>query len=817
MLSGQRFGHIRVNDHLGEGGMGTVYAGFDETLRRRVAVKVLQADQRLDPEARVRLIREARSLSQLDHPNICRIYDYIEGDDVDLLVLEYIEGKTLRDAVEAGLSPAVKLQVSTAVADVLMAAHRAGIIHRDLKPENVMLTPAGQVKVLDFGLAAWLTDRTARDTPPRMRLAGTHDDELDRSGSIHLRTMAGMALGTPLYMSPEQARGEQLTPASDMYSFGLLLQTLFTGSDPYPAYMGARDVMLMASRGESLPVTGVDRDVAALIHHLKSFAPTDRPTAAEAMRRLAQIVDKPKRRIRQAVAAVLVAVFLAGIGKYTLDLRRERAAALASERRAVVAQKEAATRRAQAEDLITFMLGDLRKKLEPMGKLDLLDDVGERALSYSGSLQPSLMTAAELARSAKALNQLGDVRIAQGRLPDAAAMFARARALAHAAVAKDASNQEAQLALMAAYFGHGDTARRRGDLTESLQHNEFYLATARRLSAAWPRNEDYRLETAYAHASVGTLLMSEARYAEARTHFEETMRIQSARVARDPMNLEWQADLANTINKVGVNLMRTGDLSGARKQFEAQKQIGQKLVAIAPDHAPWKQRLALSHAFLGSALMRTGALAEAEREYEAELRIERSLAEIDPENTGWQRNLAVTTSWVAALRGRRGLTADADAAFRDAEGKLAEVIRRDPARVSHQNDLAALRARWALSYLQRGDLGRARAVWQRAWTLLGERTRTDAASRSSTLEVMLTGIAVARTAGDRQILDELQTRADALLAQAPLVSSSDPEVLAWRARLLVTTGRAEEAEPLMSRLSSIGYRHPDYQWTVSAR
>ncbi|HEX8410924.1 MAG TPA: protein kinase [Thermoanaerobaculia bacterium] len=816
MLSGQRFGHIRVNHHLGEGGMGTVYAGFDETLRRRVAVKVLQSDQRLDPEARVRLIREARSLSQLDHPNICRIYDYIEGDDADLLILEYIEGKTLRDAIEAGLSPAEKLHVSTALANVLVAAHRAGIIHRDLKPENVMLTPEGQVKVLDFGLAAWLEDRTARESP-RMRLAVPHEEELDRSGSIHLRTMAGMALGTPLYMSPEQARGEQLTAASDIYSFGLLLQTLFTGSDPYPAYMGARDVMLMASRGESLPVTGVDRDVAALINSLKSLAPTDRPTAAEATRRLALIVDKPKRLIRRAVAAVLLAVFLSGIGKYTFDLRRERAAALAAEHRAVVAQREAATRRAQAEDLITFMLGDLRKKLEPIGKLDLLDDVGERALTYSGSLQPSLMTAAELARSAKVLNQLGDVRILQGRLPDAAVMFARARSLAQAAVAKDASNQEAQLALMAAYFGHGDTARRRGDLAESLQHNELYLATARRLSAAWPNNEDYRLETAYAHATVGTLLMSDARYTEARKHFEEAMRIKLARIARDPMNLEWQADLANTINKVGVNLMRTGDLSGARKQFEAQKQISQKLVAFAPDHATWKQSLALSHAFLGSALLRTGALAEAEREYEAELRIERSLAEIDPENTGWQRNLAVTMSWVAALRARRGLAAEADVAFREAEKILEDVIRRDSGRVSHQNDLAFLRARWAMSSLQRRDLGRARAVWQRAWTLLGERPRTDAASRPSTLEVILTGIAVARAAGDRKTLDELQTRADALFAQAPMVSSSDPEVLALRARLLVTTSRAEEAEPLIVRLTATGYRHPDYEWSVNAR
>src|SRR5688572_14968424 len=210
-LSGQRFGHIRVAEALGEGGMGMVYAGFDETLHRRVAVKVLQDDQRLDPEARARLIREARSLSQLDHPNICRIHDYIEGDRVDLLILEYIEGKTLLDAIEAGLTPAEKMHIATALAGVLVAAHRAGIVHRDLKPENVMLTSKGEVKVLDFGLARWLDDRARPTEPPRLRVA-TDDDHLDRTDS--LRTAAGIAMGTPLYMSPEQARGEVLAAAS---------------------------------------------------------------------------------------------------------------------------------------------------------------------------------------------------------------------------------------------------------------------------------------------------------------------------------------------------------------------------------------------------------------------------------------------------------------------------------------------------------------------------------------------------------------------------------------------------------------------------
>src|SRR5688500_12810044 len=143
-LIGRQFGHIRVTEVVGEGGMGAVYAGYDEKLDRKVALKVLHAEQRLDDEARERLLREARALSKLDHPNICRIHDYIESSDVDLLVLEYIDGQTLQSLIEAGpVSRAEKLRIASDVARVLVAAHRVGIIHRDLKPENVMITKEG--------------------------------------------------------------------------------------------------------------------------------------------------------------------------------------------------------------------------------------------------------------------------------------------------------------------------------------------------------------------------------------------------------------------------------------------------------------------------------------------------------------------------------------------------------------------------------------------------------------------------------------------------------------------------------------------------
>ncbi len=242
----QRIGHIRLTEMLGEGGMGTVWRGYDEKLRRKVAVKTLRAD-RLDLQTRARLLAEARILSQLEHPNICRLYDYVEGERNDYLVLELIRGRTLGSAIASGLADAEKLRLGFAdklriaeeIARTLVVAHARGIVHRDLKPSNVMLVASGdgaraesgdgQVKVLDFGLARSVEGpaaETSAERPPAdagsapHRAAAAASGTLTRLGSIVLKSEAGRVTGTPANMSPEQARGEGATAASDMYSFG---------------------------------------------------------------------------------------------------------------------------------------------------------------------------------------------------------------------------------------------------------------------------------------------------------------------------------------------------------------------------------------------------------------------------------------------------------------------------------------------------------------------------------------------------------------------------------------------------------------------
>jgi len=379
-LVGTAIGHIRIVEALGEGGMGEVYVGFDETLKRKVAVKVIRPETLRHPQAKARFLREARILSQLQHPNICQIHDYIEGDDRDYLVLELIQGRDLASALSTGLDKPAKLRIAERLVQVLEAAHEQGVVHRDLKPSNVMLTAEGEVKVLDFGLARvtvgaasgqnapMTTDGRATDisalagldstapTPlmpesPEAQSSVSATAAMSLPGSLEtLRTQPGSIVGTPAYMSPEQARGELPTAASDMYSFGLVLQTLFTDKRPYPRGLESPELLDRVMRGNTLPVTGVDAQLTQLINQLKSLAPTARPTAVETAHRLAWIRDKPKRRIRSLLIGAAVVVVLIGGFKYTLDLRRERTAALA-------ARDQAEQARDEVKSVVDFLVG----------------------------------------------------------------------------------------------------------------------------------------------------------------------------------------------------------------------------------------------------------------------------------------------------------------------------------------------------------------------------------------------------------------------------------------------------------------------------
>jgi TolB-like protein len=387
-----QFGPYRVVSLLGKGGMGEVYRAHDSKLGRDVAVKTLPAEVATDPGRLSRFRREARTLASLNHPGIAAIYGLEESEGNSFLVLEIVEGETLAERIKRiGPLPLNEaLRIAGQVAEALQAAHAKGITHRDIKPANIKITPEGRVKVLDFGLA-----KSILKLPKGVRSSNLE--------TLTLATAAGQIVGTPSYMSPEQARGESVDERTDIWAFGCVLYELLAG--------------LRAFQGESLPdlITAVmsrepdwrrlpsatPERVRALLRKCLEKDPAQRPASISDARAAIELVQAGRRGVSRRTIAAASALGLAAVLSvpvaFNLGGIRDRLTDLAAGPRirsiAVLPLRNASGDPAQ-EYFSDGMTESLIASLAKLGSIKVISRTS--AMRYKSSDKPLPLIASEL-------------------------------------------------------------------------------------------------------------------------------------------------------------------------------------------------------------------------------------------------------------------------------------------------------------------------------------------------------------------------------------------------------------------------------------
>jgi tetratricopeptide (TPR) repeat protein len=723
---------------IARGGMGRIHEAWDRTHERRVAIKLLL---RSGGDSIRRFAREASITARLQHPAIVAVYDtgsLPSGEP--FFAMKLVDGRSLGDLVAdtplLGARLALVPQL-VAVCDALAYAHDQGIVHRDLKPSNVLVGPFGEAVVIDWGLAKVLradVDRDARTLDPDAPLADAPlEDDAPRL------TVEGAMLGTPSYMAPEQAAGNDVDARTDIYALGALLYHVLAGAPPYP---GSSPLAVVESVRSGPPaplaslVPELAVDVVAIVEKAMARDPAQRyASAAELakdLRRLeaGQLVSAhsysftallarwaARHRTALATAAVMLVALLVTGAVSVRRILHERDRADAARAVAEHERLAAVTQRDAAEKVVEFMIGELRTRLQPLGKLDLLAGVGAKVADYYRSVSASGAEGdvATLRRHAASLDTLAFVEQGKQNFPEAIALQRQANALRERVVelapgdAKAKCDLGSDLAVISGmHLGVSDRDSAGAALTRAL-------ALVSEAVAADGTNASYQAALGWVHAKRG--LMAHAVLDKAATgEYERAIAAYERATALDPASTEHKLDLAWVHTNLG-NAIMDDDIEASAKDRGACLDIMRGLLRSAPDNTRWQHQAAWCQWGLGHAEAYGGNVDAALADLRASTKVRDALRKGDPENADWQREYANSLEITCDVLGLMARFDEAQRACAEAWAIYADLAQKAPDVADGPTDMASELQTSAQVELSRKDGGRALGLLARAIAL----------------------------------------------------------------------------------------------------
>ncbi|MEM7352513.1 MAG: winged helix-turn-helix domain-containing protein [Acidobacteriota bacterium] len=795
--------HWALEHKLGEGGFGEVWlTRHQKTGARRVFKFCVQHELLRSLQREVTVFRLLQKTLG-DRRDIARIVDWNFEEAPYFLEIEHSESGSLLDWAETqgGLDRvplATRLEIVAQVAEALAAAHSVGVLHKDVKPGNILLGPgrggAPRAKLTDFGIGR-ITDKG--------RLADADISVTDIT-QIFL-TEKTTSSGTRLYLAPEILEGKAATIQADIYALGVVLYQAVVGELDRAVATGWRrnidDELLAEDIAACIDVTPERRPASALdvAERLRSLEERRQSQAEE--RRLRQeaeanrlALERSQRRRKVlgwvAAAAVLVLVVVSIL------------AVLANQ-----ARREADFQRQQAEDLINFMLGDLRQTLETVGRLDAMGGTAEKVLSYFRAVDSETISSDSLAKYAEAMRQIGQVDFRQGQLDNAEEIFRQAASLAQRLAEQSPNNLAWQADLADSRFWIGYVLWQRGDLDGAEAEFEIHRAIYDELVGLDPVQADWRLELAMGHSNLAYILEARGDTAKALEYERSHLAHVSDLVAIDPANTEWRFSLAGAHNRVGALLEVEGNLRGALVEHRTDLEIMQLLVAEAPENTLWLRRRANSHGYVGRVLWMLGETEAALTHFRAEVAGTEELSAIEPANVGWLVDTVRGRLKIGRALGSIGKDREALARARESLADLQALKTQNPELAANRSEVALGRQILGDLLAARGDneaaLTEARAASRILEELASERPNDRETQRLLSTAYALEGTILAASGQSDAARAAWQKAVEAVEPFAK--SSRDAQYLAPWARGLIELGRIEEARPVVFRLLSRGY------------